>query len=144
MAQPYVFSLFASKRELFLAAVERSFELRRPRRSQAAPASSTPARGRPRPDVLDGDGPAYVELLDDDRDVSCSSTRPTPPATRRSCATASARCYARARRARGRSSPAADPERIDEFFRYGMWLNVAAAMGVEDLSAGCEWMRSYR
>jgi hypothetical protein len=33
------------------------------------------------------------------------------------------------------------PERIDEFFRYGMWLNVAAAMGVEDLSAGCEWVR---
>jgi hypothetical protein len=23
-----------------------------------------------------------------------------------------------------------------------MWLNVAAAMGVEDLSAGCEWMRA--
>jgi hypothetical protein len=22
-----------------------------------------------------------------------------------------------------------------------MWLNVAAAMGVEDLSVGCEWMR---
>ena len=35
----------------------------------------------------------------------------------------------------------ADDDRIDEFFRYGMWLNVAAAMGVEDMSAGCEWMR---
>jgi hypothetical protein len=23
-----------------------------------------------------------------------------------------------------------------------MWLNVAAAMGVEDLSAGCEWLRA--
>jgi hypothetical protein len=23
-----------------------------------------------------------------------------------------------------------------------MWLNVAAAMGVEDLSAGCEWVRA--
>jgi hypothetical protein len=33
-------------------------------------------------------------------------------------------------------------ERIDEFFRYGMWMNVAAALGVEDLSAGCEWMRA--
>jgi hypothetical protein len=36
----------------------------------------------------------------------------------------------------------AEPEQIDEFFRYGMWLNVAAAMGVEDLSAGCEWVRA--
>ena len=36
----------------------------------------------------------------------------------------------------------AEPDRLDEVFRYGMWINVAAAMGVEDLSAGCEWMRS--
>ena len=35
----------------------------------------------------------------------------------------------------------ADQESLDDFFRYGMWLNVAAAMGVEDLSVGCEWMR---
>jgi hypothetical protein len=38
----------------------------------------------------------------------------------------------------------AEPERIDEFFRNGMWLNVAAAMGVDDLSAGCEWLRAQR
>jgi hypothetical protein len=36
----------------------------------------------------------------------------------------------------------ADQEAIDDFFRYGMWLNVAAAMGVADLSVGCEWMRA--
>jgi hypothetical protein len=36
----------------------------------------------------------------------------------------------------------APPERIDDFFRYGMWLNVAAAMGVEDLSAACDWVRA--
>jgi hypothetical protein len=35
----------------------------------------------------------------------------------------------------------ADQEELDDFFRYGMWLNVAAAMGVADLSVGCEWMR---
>ena len=35
----------------------------------------------------------------------------------------------------------ADSERIDEFFRYGMSLNVAAAMGVLDLSCGAEWVR---
>ncbi len=38
--------------------------------------------------------------------------------------------------------PVPTSEQIDEFFRYGMWLNVAAAMGVEDLSAGCEWVRA--
>ena len=35
----------------------------------------------------------------------------------------------------------ADQERLDEFFRTGMWLNVAAAMGVEDLSVGGERVR---
>jgi hypothetical protein len=39
-------------------------------------------------------------------------------------------------------TPAPRAERIDEFFRYGMWMNVAAAMGVEDLSAGCDWIRA--
>ena len=34
----------------------------------------------------------------------------------------------------------APSERLDQFFSYGMWLNVAAAMGVPDLSAGCEWI----
>jgi hypothetical protein len=36
----------------------------------------------------------------------------------------------------------ADTQQVDEFFRYGMWLNVAAAMGVEDLSAACDWIRA--
>jgi hypothetical protein len=36
----------------------------------------------------------------------------------------------------------ADQERLDDFFRYGMWLNVAAAMGVPDLSVGCEWVQA--
>jgi hypothetical protein len=36
----------------------------------------------------------------------------------------------------------AEPERLDDFFRYGMWLNVAAAMGVQDLSAGCDWVQA--
>jgi hypothetical protein len=35
----------------------------------------------------------------------------------------------------------ADPERLDDFFRHGMALNVAAALGVEDLSAGCAWVQ---
>jgi hypothetical protein len=35
----------------------------------------------------------------------------------------------------------ADPEQVDDFFRYGMSLNVAAAMGVLDLSCGADWVR---
>jgi hypothetical protein len=35
----------------------------------------------------------------------------------------------------------AEPERLDDFFRHGMALNVAAAMGVAELSAGCSWVQ---
>ncbi len=36
----------------------------------------------------------------------------------------------------------AEGEQLDEFFRYGMALNVAAALGVEDLSVGCDWVQT--
>lgn len=48
-------------------------------------------------------------------------------------------CYARLVELVGERS-GAEPERLDEFFRRAMWINVAAAMGVNDLSAGCEWI----
>jgi hypothetical protein len=35
----------------------------------------------------------------------------------------------------------ADDERLDQFFGRGMALNVAAAMGVSELSAGARWVR---
>ncbi|MGH2864622.1 MAG: hypothetical protein ACRDJX_05170 [Solirubrobacteraceae bacterium] len=34
------------------------------------------------------------------------------------------------------------PERLDEFFCRGIWLNVAAAIGIDEVSAGGEWVRS--
>jgi hypothetical protein len=35
----------------------------------------------------------------------------------------------------------ADDERINEFFRYGMWINVQAALGGTDLCERMEWNR---
>jgi hypothetical protein len=34
----------------------------------------------------------------------------------------------------------AEPERLDDFFRHGMALNVAAALGVEELSVARPWI----
>jgi hypothetical protein len=31
---------------------------------------------------------------------------------------------------------------LDDFFRHGMALNVSAALGVEDLSIGCDWVQA--
>src|ERR1700735_4638520 len=67
VAQPYVFSLFASKRELFLAAVERGFELVAETFSEAADAFD-PASAPPDTDVLTAMGLAYIRLLSAQRD----------------------------------------------------------------------------
>jgi hypothetical protein len=48
-------------------------------------------------------------------------------------------CYARLVD-RIRELSGADPERLDEFICQGMWLNVAAAMGVDRLAADGEWV----
>jgi AcrR family transcriptional regulator len=94
VAQPYVFSLFSNKRELFLAALERSFE------KVAATFERAAA------DYREGRGPE-----------GCNDTL-------------------------ARELCGAGPEELDDFFRHGMALNVAAALGVEDLSSGCEWVRA--
>jgi hypothetical protein len=36
----------------------------------------------------------------------------------------------------------AEPERLDDFFRRGMALNVAAALGVEELSVSSAWVQA--
>src|ERR1700722_15370564 len=67
VAQPYVFSLFGSKRELFLAAVERCFEQIAEVFTRGA-AEFDPAIALPDADVLQAMGNAYVEMLRTDRD----------------------------------------------------------------------------
>jgi AcrR family transcriptional regulator len=140
VAQPYVFSLFGSKRELFLAAVERGFERVGETFTQAA-AEFDPAVALPDTDVLTAMGQAYVELLSSDRDYLMLQHHAYA-----ACDDEVIRDHVRSSYARlvahVQSLSDADSERIDEFFRYGMWLNVAAAMGVEDLSVGCEWVRA--
>jgi AcrR family transcriptional regulator len=140
VAQPYVFSLFGSKVELFLAAVERGFEAVMETFTAAAEAFD-PATALPDADVLKAMGQAYVELLATRRDYLMLQHQSYAACDDERIRERVRACYARlvihVQRLSG-----ADQERIDDFFRYGMWLNVAAAMGVEDLSVGCEWVRA--
>jgi AcrR family transcriptional regulator len=138
VAQPYVFSLFGSKRDLFLAAVERDFDRIAEVFARGA-AEFDPAVALPDADVLNAMGNAYMEMLSNDRDLLMLQHHAYA-----ACDDEVIRDRVRAYYARlvahVEQLSGAEPERIDEFFRYGMWLNVAAALGVEDLSAGCEWM----
>jgi AcrR family transcriptional regulator len=142
VAQPYVFSLFASKRELFLAAVERGFKRVTETFDEAA-AAFDPATAPSGADVLTAMGAAYVALLSAERDYLLlqhqSYAACDDEVIREQVRGAYARLVAHVEELSG-----AAPERIDEFFRYGMWLNVAAAMGVEDLSCAGLWMRQER
>jgi AcrR family transcriptional regulator len=142
VAQPYVFSLFGSKKELFLQAVERGFQLVSDTFTQAAEAFD-PVQVEDGGDVLHVMGQAYRELLQSDRDYLLlqhqSFAACDDPEIRDRVRSLFAHLVAHVERLAGDQIP---QERIDEFFRYGMWINVAAAMGVEDLSVGCEWVRA--
>ncbi len=139
VAQPYVFSLFPSKRDLFLAALQRGFE-RVAQTFRRAAAEYADGKAAPEcDDALDAMGRAYKEMLLSDRDYLMLQHQ-----SYAACDDEVVRACVRRRYAElvdlARELSGADAERIDDFFRHGMALNVAAALGVEDLSVGCTWV----
>ncbi len=140
VAQPYVFSLFGSKRELFLAAVQRGFEQIQARFERVA-VEFDPETAPPDTDLLKAMGDAYVELLATERDYLMLQLQSYAACDDETIRERVRDLYAQLV-ARVQQLSGAEPERIDDFFRHGMWLNVAAAMGVEDLSVACEWLQA--
>jgi AcrR family transcriptional regulator len=140
VAQPYVFSLFPTKRELFLAALERSFERVADTFKRAALDFREGRAPADCEDAMEAMGMAYKELLLSDRDYLMLQHQ-----SYAACEDELVRARVRHRYAElvelARSLSDADPERLDDFFRHGMALNVAAALGVEDLSSGCAWVQ---
>jgi AcrR family transcriptional regulator len=141
VAQPYVFSLFQTKRELFLAALERSFE-KVADTFRAAAADFEQGRGPEGcEDALEAMGRAYRELLSVDRDYLMLQHQ-----SYAACEDELVRARVRHRYAQlvelARELSDAPPERLDDFFRHGMALNVAAALGVEALSADSAWVKA--
>ena len=140
VAQPYAFALFGSKRELFLAAVERVFQMTA-RTFRTAAEGFDPSTAPPDVDVLGAMGMAYRRLLAENRDCLMLQHQAYAACDDPVIRDRVRRLYAELIREVERVS-GAQPEPIDEFLRYGMWLNVAAAMGVEDMSAACQWVQA--
>lgn len=141
VAQPYVFSLFPSKRELFLAALDRSFKLvSETFRTAAADyaAGRAPAECE---DALQAMGSAYKDLLASDRDYLLLQHQCYAACEDEVVRARVRHCFAQLAEL-ARELSAAEPERLDDFFRQGMALNVAAALGVEELSVGCPWVQA--
>jgi hypothetical protein len=86
-------------------------------------------------------GMAYKELLASDRDYLMLQHQ-----SYAACEDEIVRARVRHRYAQlvdlVRELSGAEPELVDDFIRHGMALNVAAALGVEDLSVDCPWIQS--
>jgi AcrR family transcriptional regulator len=143
VAQPYVFSLFPNKRELFLAALERGFRRVADTFERAAADYREGRAPAECEDALQAMGMAYKELLASDRDYLMLQHQ-----SYAACDDEVVRARVRHRYAElvelARELSGAEPERLDDFFRHGMALNVAAALGVEDLSVDCPWVAAER
>src|SRR4051812_11959826 len=131
ITQPYAFSLFGTKKGLFLAAVERGFDrVEETFRSAAADAAED--------DRLRAMGEAYGALLSDrsllllqlQGYAACGDDEVRDVVRRRY-----AELYALARELSG-----ADREELAQFFAVGMLLNVAAAMDLPDLLLNDTWL----
>ncbi len=139
VAQPYVFALFGNKRELFLAALERSFALIADTFREAA-AEYRAGRGPEGcEDALEAMGAAYMHLLASDRDYLMLQHQAFAACDDEVVRARVRHCFA-GLMGLARELSEAEEERLDDFFRHGMALNVAAALGVEALSSGCPWV----
>ncbi len=142
VAQPYVFALFPTKQDLFIAAVERGFDrVEATFREGAATAGGQgggPAEGCEE-ETLAAMGSAYKELLVRDRDCLMlqlqSYAACDEPAIRERVLRRFAGLVALAGELSG-----VQGEELDDYFRHGMALNVAAAMGVPDIATGEAWV----
>ena len=141
VAQPYVFSLFGSKRELFLAAVDRCFTRVGELLTRGAE-EFDPAIAAEGGTIFKAMGNAYSVALAEDRELLMLQMHAYAACGDPVIRDHVRRGYARlVQHVEQLAGEAATQDQLDEFFRYGMWLNVAAAMGVQDLSAGCTWIR---
>ena len=123
-----MFSLFPTKRELFIAAVGRGFE-----RTMAAFSAAPEA-------TIESLGDAYIELLATDRDLLTLQLHAYAAACQDDTIAADVRVHYDGLLAHVGALTGAGDDELAEFAAHGMWLNVQAAMNVGDLEAACEWM----
>lgn len=134
ISQPYLFRLFKTKRELFLACHDHADGRIRETFQNAA-------RGLPKQEVLPAMGRSYVELLGDKTALlfqmqsyaACSD--PVIQARVRES-------YGKLVKEVTRLSGAA-PEQIWQFFSHGMLLNVIASLDLPAIAEQEEWAKQW-
>jgi AcrR family transcriptional regulator len=132
ISHPYLFKLFGTKRELFLAASERVYG--RVREAFRAAAAATPAGAEPLWEM----GKAYYDLLGR-RDELRLLLHGFAAAGDPEIGPAMRRCYADLFRFAQEAS-GADPAAMQAFWAHGMLLTIAAAMDLPSLAREEGWV----
>ncbi len=132
VSQPYLFQLFGTKKELFIAAVRHGFH----RTTLAFETAGRTARGEdPSPEhVLHAMGIAYCDLLSD-RELLLCQLQAYAACGDTEIRKAVGDEWMRLYRMVGELSGADDHE-LEEWFAMGMLMNTAAAIGPEMAEAG--------
>jgi AcrR family transcriptional regulator len=145
VAQPYVFSLFPTKRDLFIAAVERGFQMVMDLFSEAASEFKQLHVGDTyeRVDLLAALGDSYIELLATDRPKLMFQLQAYAACEDDTIRERVSAAY-RALGLHIREIADASEDEVNEFLSHGMWLNVQAALQMMDLDAACDWIRERR
>jgi len=134
ISQPYLFRLFRTKRELFLACFDVAHE-------QIRATFETAAEGVPKEEALAHMGRAYVQLLTDtsmrlfqmQSYAACSD--PVIQARVRDCYGMLVKLVTRL--------SGAPPERVWQFFAHGMLLNVVASLDLAAIAASEPWAKAW-
>ncbi len=131
VSQPYIFQLFGTKKELFLAVVRLGFERTRLTFEDAARnyVAGTPPALEGCNSILDALGRAYMTLLSD-RTLLLVQLQAYAACSDPQVQAVVREEFARLHRMVGRVSGATNRE-IHDFFAQGMLLNVAAAVDVQ-------------
>jgi AcrR family transcriptional regulator len=132
ISQPYLFRLFGSKKELYLAAVRRCFR----RTLETMQAAAEGLRGK---EAMRAMGDAYAELLSTDPTMLQAQLQTYAAAlddadVRQAVRDGYGDLYTYVERV-----SAATEEELADFFGKGMLLNVIAAMGLHEEAAGEPW-----
>ena len=142
VAQPYVFSLFPTKRDLFIAAVERGFQLATQVFTETAADFRREHGGTDyeQKDILRAFGVRYTGLLASNRPMLMLQLQAYA-----ACDDEVIREHVRASYEQlGRDVQALtgiDEDQLNEFLSIGMWLNVQAAIRSDDLDGLCDWIQ---
>jgi AcrR family transcriptional regulator len=145
VAQPYVFSLFPTKRDLFIAAVERGFQMVMDLFAQRAAEFKLehPDGSYEHEEILGWLGDSYIELLAINRSKLMFQLQAYAACSDDIIREHVSGAYERLGLHVGEVTGATEDE-VNEFLSHGMWLNVQAAIGRADLEAACEWIRRRR